>query len=214
MPTALIIFELPNSLISDTVPDKLAHLRGQPHQVYLWVSNFKFSNNDDPKYQTDYEKGIEAWFGRKVPPEIQSKFLMGREWGDGPDQLVKNLTGDALKKQRREKPGVPVGYPVLLQVVHVEKKSGKVYAQPGPLDLPPRPNGEAELKEWRKMEASWLPGLSPDPEAKDNPLSLSEGYVKYEEREKPGGNGGGNTKADSQEGGGGIDEPEDEEIPW
>ena len=214
-PKALIIFELPESLIPDTVPDKLVHLRGQPHQVYWWVNNFKFSNSDDPQFQTGYDKGIEAWFGRKVPPKVQSRFLMGREWGDGPDQLVKGLEGDALKKQRREKPGVPVGHPLLLRVVHVKKESGKTYAEPAPMEPPPRPvtTNKAELDEWRKIEANWVPGLSPDPEAKEKPLSLSDGYVKYEEREKTGsGSGNGSEKAESQSTG--RNEPEDEECPF
>ena len=213
---ALFIFELPLSLIPETVPDKLAHLRGQPHQVYLWINNFSFSNAGEAQYETAYEKAIETWFGRKVPLNVQKKFLMGREWGDGPDQLVKGLEGDALKRQRKDKPGVPVGHPVLLRVVHVKKKSGKTYAEPAPTEPPPRPTttNKEELEEWRKVEANWVPGLSPDPGAKETPLSLSDGYVKYEEREKSGSNEGSSGSSEKSKSQTGIDEPEDEDCPF
>lgn len=213
-PKALIIFELPEQLVPDTVPDELAHMRGTPVQVYWWVNNFSFSNSDDAGFRTAYETSIATWFGKGVPKGVQPKFLMGREYGDGADQLKAGLTGAEAQQQRKDKPGVPVGTACLLRIVHVkQKKSGKTYAQPAPALPPAAPTDPDLMKAWQEEVANWKPGLSPDPDAKTKPLTVSEGYVPYEKRERKGDksdNGdGGKTKVES-----GLDEPEDDGCPF
>ena len=191
---ALAIFELPENLCGD---DAIDGRQGTPKQVLWWINNLAFSAPDSPGFRTDWEKLIATWFGKSVPPELHYLFVFGRDYGDGEDDLKAGLKGAALKKQRAEKPGVPIGAAAMLRVVHRKGKDDRTYPEPAPA-LPPDDIEPGEL-------AEWVPGLAP-PDEKAKTYAVSESYEPWAERKK---SSGGEPSGQAQ-----AAEEEDDEIPF
>lgn len=160
------IWLMVEDLVGNDGPDDT---EGQLKLVYWWVNNERFTNLA-PQWRTEYEKSLATWAGRSIPPERQHEFIFGRELGKGKDEWGNDkwdasLVGVAMREQRAQMPGVPVGSQALLNVVHNEK-DGKTYANPAaafPPDLETwmGENPGKEQAEYYAMASAWVSGIMP-----------------------------------------------------
>jgi len=211
-PTALAIFVLPECLLGSEAEER----EGEPMEVKWWINNFNFSHNEDPKWQSTYEKLMATWLGKVVTPERSAGFILGRELGTGPEDWNPSLKEKKLKKQFKKKPGIPIGASCLLRVVHSLKKSGKTYAELAPPYAPENKAlpGSKEYKEHLAMQAAWLPGLRPADD-KARSYGVPESYVKYNDRKKSDEQQQGSSSQQPSSVGQFPDEPEDDDsIPF
>lgn len=175
-----------------TYPEGEFDRAGQPMVARLEIPNLGFNNKARAQYKAGdqskkqwvpkFDRYLEAWQGgRPVPPERQAGFVFGRELGTGTDEngherWNPDLTGDALREQAKRLPGVAIGRPASVHIIHSPRlddagnhkeddDGNKLYwGNIAPVDPPDAPAGGSqtpEFKEWLRLVENWVPGLSP-----------------------------------------------------
>lgn len=181
----LAYFVLPEVLYSGDAPDDLP---GKQMSIRWQIRNFGFNKDQSvEKWRTIFEKAMQCWFGQPVPVAQHANFLFGREWGAGPDQLVRGLETAQRQAQSKAKPGVPLGTSVMVRVVHsLPTEDGKTWANIGPFAAPDPPTGGTpeEMAAYAQQVVSFLPGLSPAPKELSSKYKWEDlHYISHADRE-------------------------------